>query len=392
MKILQVHNQYQYAGGEDAVVQMEADLLRNHNVEVHQWIENNDNISGLTSKISTALTTHYSHSSKQEMIGKLKAVEPNVVHVHNFFPKLSPSIFEACYEMGVPVVLTLHNYRLVCPGALLMRDNIVCEDCLPNKPFNAVKHGCYKNSILGTMAVAYMLHTHIKKHTWEQKVDRFICLTEFAKKKFSDCRFPAEKISVKPNFVDIPFVADQSRMKQALFVGRLSQEKGIHVLLEAWKNIEMPLLVAGDGPLQSEIALSNIHTIKMLGLTSKDDVYALMRQSTFLVMPSIWYEGFPMVLVEAFAHGLPVICSNIGGMAEVVQDGVTGLHFEAGNSEDLAKKISWAEKHEDEMRQMGEKARRMYELNYSPDNNFIVLHEIYLKAIESKQRWRHEAQ
>ncbi|RMG25008.1 MAG: glycosyltransferase family 1 protein, partial [Methanobacteriota archaeon] len=200
MKILQVHNRYQHAGGEDSVVRMEKELLEQYGHEVVQFLADNDDIQGLTKKIKVALSTHYSKASKRAMKDYLDRYEPDVVHVHNFFPKLTPSIFDACSERGVPTVMTLHNYRLICPGALFMRDGKVCEKCLQGGPYHAVRYGCYKSSRIGSWSVARMISYHRKANTWHHKVDRFIALTEFAKSKFTEAGFPEGKIVVKPNF------------------------------------------------------------------------------------------------------------------------------------------------------------------------------------------------
>lgn len=386
MKILQVHNYYQHAGGEDNVVAAEAELLRSRGNEVELWSVDNKNLpGGLSGKLKTALTAAYSPNSRALGREKLRFFKPDIVHVHNFFPLITPSVYDACRDEAVPVVQTLHNYRLICPGALLMRDGHICERCISGSPYQAARYGCYKGSRLGSLVVADMVARHRRQGTWRHKVDRFIALTEFAKDKFVQAGFPAEKIAIKSNFLLDPLEEPRNSPTLlggfALFVGRISEEKGIKTLLKAWTKLgrQVNLKVAGSGPMDA--LLQGVPNIEALGRQSSVEVGRLMRQADFLVLPSEWYEGFPLVLVEAFAHGLPVLASRLGGMAEIVRDGETGLWFEPGNAEDLANKVTWLTDHPDECRRMGENARAAYLANYSPEINYQQLMDIYRGAL-----------
>ena len=232
-----------------------------------------------------------------------------------------------------------------------------------------------------------MVSYHRKRGTWKDKVDRYISLSHFARHKFIESGFPENKIAVKPNFYskDGKVRTQESRDRRgALFVGRLSKEKGIRSLIEAWRGLDIQLKIAGDGPLFSEYNIIGLPSVKLLGKISRQSVSNEMHNASFLVMPSEWYEGFPMVLVEAFAHGLPVIASRLGSMAEIVEDGVTGLHFEAGNSKDLAEKVLWMHNNPIACRQMGENAHREYKEKYTPERNYKLLMNIYEKAIKEK--------
>ena len=384
MKILLIHNHYQQAGGEDSVLAAEARLLAHHGHEVQLWsVDNKDLPGGLRGKIEVALSTRYSQSSKAIATDKLRAFQPDVVHVHNFFPQISPSIYDACHDAGVPVVQTLHNYRLICPGALLMRDGHICEQCITGSPYRAALYGCYRDSKLGSLVVADMVAYHRRRGTWQRKVDRFIALTEFAKRKFVQAGFPEGKISVKPNFVAASSSGGETARAGdfALFVGRLSREKGIATLAQAWPLLDgrLQLKVAGTGDLSQSI--QGMADVTCLGHQSAEAVAGLMRQAAFLVMPSEWYEGFPMVLVEAFANGLPVLASRLGGMAEIVKDGETGLLFEPANPQDLAAKAQWLIEHPDERRRLGENARAAYLANYTPERNYQQLLAVYEAAV-----------
>jgi len=386
MKILFCHNTYQQKGGEDQVCDKEMALLQQQGNAVYYHERSNDQIKSLKDKLSTSFNLNYSAVEKNHLAEVLREQVPAVVQVHNFFPLLTPAIYDACGEQNIPVVQTLHNYRTICPSALLMRDGALCETCIQQSPYHAVLHKCYRDSLAGSFFVARMVDYHRKHKTWQTKVNRFIALTEFAKSKFVEAGFPAEKIRVKPNFIEDPFngaVDLPAKQAGALFVGRFSQEKGVSVLLEAWQSIAYSLRLAGDGPVFDACTSESNHSdITFLGSQSSEQVHTLMSKLSFLVMPSIWYEGFPMVLVEAFAHGLPVICSRLGGMAEIVEDGVTGLHFEAGNADDLAAKVKWLLAHPEECEQMGRNARETYLKNYTPEINYKQLMAIYQEAID----------
>ena len=390
MKILFCHNTYRLKGGEDQVCDKERALLTQQGNEVVLHLRNNEQIKSIKDKLSTSLQLNYSHSEKNALLHQLEEQQPSVVHVHNFFPILTPAIYDACVESNTPVIQTLHNYRTICPSALLMRDGKLCETCINHSPYHAVLHKCYRDSMIGSFFVANMVAYHRKHKTWLTRVNRFVALTHFAKSKFVEAGFPADKIRVKPNFIEDPFKGQKTlpiKQQQALFVGRFSQEKGVSVLLEAWQSIQYPLQLAGDGPTFDNCkGQSFTDYIHFLGSQTSEQVHLLMSQAQFLVMPSIWYEGFPMVLVEAFAHGVPVICSRLGGMAEIVEDRVTGLHFEAGNADDLAEKINWLIAHPYECEIMGENARTEYLEKYTPETNYKQLMSIYQEAIDESKK------
>lgn len=368
------------------VLSNEQSLLLRHNHLVESLMVSNDDVQGFATKMLVAWQATYAPRGYAITKKALSRTQPDLVHVHNFFPLLSPSICNACQEAGIPLVMTLHNYRLICPGALLMRDGKICEKCVTGSPYQSVLHRCYRNSIPGSWAVARMVAYHRKKQTWQHKVDRFITLTQFGKQKFVEAGFPEEKIVVKPNFYDI----SGSRCKEkggsrsgVLFVGRLSKEKGVATMLEAWQTLDILLRVAGDGPLLGQQHWRHKANITFLGQLPAEQVSTEMSQASFLAMPSECYEGFPLVLVEAFAHSLPVLASRLGGMAEIVEDGVTGLHFEPGNPHDLAQKVQWLQDHPEECRKMGENARQEYEEKYTPEKNYEMLMDVYRQAIEN---------
>lgn len=386
MRLLLAHNRYKNQGGESLAAKGEMELVESHGHTVDLLETDNTEIVGLASKVKTALEASYSLLVKRRMAARIATFKPDVVHVHNFFPLMTPSIYFACSEAEVPVVQTLHNYRLICPGALLFRSGRPCEDCV-GKAFAwpGVLHGCYRGSRLGTASVAAMAGTHHWLGTWRNRIDCFIALTDFSRGKLIEGGLPADRIVVKPNFAPDPGGPGDGSGGFALFAGRLSPEKGIATLLSAWERLNgspFHLKVAGDGPLRDEVTRrADRGRVEYLGALSRQDVQVLMREAAFLVFPSVCYENFPLSIVEAFAAGVPVIASGLGAMAEIVEDGRTGLHFRPGDPDDLAARMEWALEHPSEMEQMGRNARLEYEDKYTAERNYEQLMKIYRQAL-----------
>jgi glycosyltransferase involved in cell wall biosynthesis len=384
MKVLLIHNRYRQPGGEDTVFEAEKALLERHGHEVVTFVEDNARLEGVN-PLKVAVNVIWSREAQRNIRKWIEQTRPDVVHFHNTFLRISPAAYYVVKQLGLPVVQRLPNYRLICPGALLMRDGKVCEDCLRKiVPWPGVVHGCWRNSRSGTTVVAAMLTFHNILRTWENQVDVYIALTEFARKKFVQGGLPEEKIVVKPNFVHPDPGDGQHKGNFALFVGRLSAEKGIRIMLSAWRLLKsVPLKIVGDGPLMSEVKAQIERErlgIEVLGRLSREEVFSLMQQASFLVFPSEWYEGFPMTIAEAFACGLPVLASRLGAMAELVEDGQIGLLFEPGNPEDLAARVAWAWAHPEEMRRMGKAARQEFEEKYTAEKNYQMLMQIYERA------------
>jgi glycosyltransferase involved in cell wall biosynthesis len=385
MRILLVHNHYRIAGGEDAVVPAEKRLLEEKGQTVALLESDNADISGALDQLRTGVGAVYSREGKRRVAAEIKRFRPDVMHVHNFFPQFSPSIYSAAHEAGVAVVQTLHNYRLICPNAMLLRDGHVCEDCLGLAvPLPGVIHACYRGSRLATAPVAAMLAVHRAMGTWRERVDAYIALTEFSRQKFVAGGLPGDKIFVKPNFVHPSPPMGDGEGGYALYVGRLSEEKGVRTLLAAWKQLgaEIPLTIAGDGPLANTVksATDNTPAIEWLGRITHEQVIALMQRSALLIFPSICYEGLPMGIVEALAVGLPSVASNLGGMTTLIRHGETGLHFRAGDVDELVAEVRWAQSHPTEIQQMRRAARREFEAKYTADRNYEMLLDIYQTA------------
>ena len=395
MKVLCIHNGYQQPGGEDAVAAAESQMLGAHGHTVVRYERHNDELRSRRAlgALSAGIETVWASRTMREVKALIAKEKPDVAHFHNTFPLISPAAYYACVQAGVPVVQTLHNYRLLCPAATLLRDGKVCEACLGRSvAWPGVVHGCYRGSRAATAAVAAMLAVHRAMGTWREKVDVYIALSEFARRKFIEGGLPAERIVVKPNFVERDPGAKQGAGEYALYVGRLAEEKGLRVLLNAWGRLRepIPLWIAGDGPLMDEIAseirVKELRGIELMGRLAPEEVVRVMHGARFLVFPSVWFEGFPLTVAEAFACGVPVIASWLGTMAEIVMDGENGLLFAAGDADELAAKVEWGWRLSKEMEEMGRAARREYERKYTAEKNYERLIEIYGRAMGAPTR------
>lgn len=381
LRVLSVHNRYQIRGGEEEVRDAERSLLETmgHTVDIYE--DSNDRVAEMGS-MQAAIQTVWSSTAYQALQRQLDQHQYDVMHVHNLFPLISPAAYYAAKEKQIPVIQTLHNYRLLCPNALFFRDGRVCEDCLGKPiPWSGVQHACYRESRAATGAVAAMLATHRFLKTWQQQVDLYIALTEFARKKFIEGGLPSEKIVVKPHFVDPDPGIGQGTGGFALYVGRLSVEKGLDVLLSAWKQLQgkIPLKIVGDGPLSEAVAAASqeMPAVEWLGRLPMQTVYELMGEARMVIVPSKWYETFGRVVIEAFAKGTPVIVSNLGAIAELVDAGRTGLHFQPGDSGDLATQVEWLISHPIAWATMRQESRREFETKYTAARNYQQLIEIY---------------
>lgn len=381
LSIVTVYNRYLNRGGEDEVFESEARLLREKSCRVIEVEETVQPPGGPAHRAKLAVDAVWSRAWHRRFLALLQRERPDVVHVHNTFPVISPSIYHACATAGIPVVQTLHNYRLVCPKAILFRDGRPCNDCV-GKAFAwpGIQHACYHESRAETAVIAATTAIHAGLGTWSEKIAAYIALTEFAREKFVAGGLPAERIVVKPNFVHPAPVVGAGHGEYALFVGRLSEQKGTHTLLAAWRELgaTLPLKIAGDGPIQP----GPMPGVEWLGRVSRERVMELMREATLLIFPSVWYETFGMSIIEAFAVGLPVIASNLGAAAALVEHGRTGRLFRAGDAGDLAEQVRWAVGHRDELAAMRRHARAEYESKYTAERNYGILAEIYAKVMK----------
>jgi glycosyltransferase involved in cell wall biosynthesis len=382
MKVLMVHNRYQQRGGEDAVVDAEVRLLASNGIDVQRFDADNDAIQGVVSKVQVSLGQFGLPTAAQSKFkAALSGFRPDLVHVHNWFPTLSPSLFNICSRENVPVVHTLHNYRLLCVNATLFRNGHVCEDCI-GTTFRTpgILHSCYRDSVAGSAVATAGMLAHWSLGTWTRSIDRFVALTEFARNKLIEGGLPAEKVVVKPNFIDPDPGLGTGRGGYFLYVGRLTEEKGVRVLLECWKDgADLPkLMIAGTGPLENELqaAAATMPNVELLGACSSDRVIELMRDASALLCPSQWYEGMPRVVIESLAVGTPVIASNIGSYPEMIVDGETGALFPTGGAAALRNRLRDL-LHGDALQSMRANARRCFQSNYTGEMNFSLLLNIY---------------
>lgn len=378
------HNKYQQAGGEDHSADAEIAVLRDHGNEVVVYRRDNDEIKTLTAlkKALLYFATTWSKKSYEEVKRLCRSHKPDIAHFHNTLPLISPSAYYACKEEHVPVVQTLRNYRLICPCGLLMREGRICEECVSGDFHHALKHRCYHNSYIQTRAIVRMLKKHRKCETYDKMVDRYVALTEFSRKKFIQGGLPAEKISVKPNFLPDSPQANHAG-DYAIYVGRLSPEKGVDVLIDAWKRLPpFPLRIAGDGPQRTRLQRLAPSNVEFVGHVEKGEALNLILHSRFLVFPSIWYETFGRTLIEAFACGKPVIASRLGSAAEIVQDKKTGFLFEPGSPDDLAAKARPLIDNPALAVRLGQNARAEFEEKYTAEKNYEQLSGIYNSVIE----------
>ena len=389
MRILLVHNSYLIPGGEDTAFANEIELLKNHNLEIIQYTIDNNHIKEMN-QFLLGMNTIWSSRSYVILKNIILRYKPDLVHFHNTFPLISPAAYYACRSMRVPVVQTLHNYRLLCPAALYLRNGQVCELCKRSCfSWPGLMHTCYHDSFMATATVEAMILIHRLFSTWRRCVDAYIALTEFARQQFIHSRLPADKVYTKPNFVYPDPGIRQGLGKYALFVGRLASEKGIDVLVRAWGRLQsIPLVIVGSGPEHGKIRdwASHCSDITYLGHLPRESVFAWMKNARILVFPSICYEVFGLTIAEAFSCGLPVIASRLGAMAELVEDGRTGLLFEPGDDGELARKISSVWNQEDKLMEMSLAARMEYESKYSANPAYTILMEIYAKAMKNHSR------
>jgi glycosyltransferase involved in cell wall biosynthesis len=388
LRVLTVHNFYQRPGGEDFIFSSERDLLRQFGHEVSEYTDTNLRIK-TTNPVRVAVEAIWSTDSYNRILAALRECHPDIVHFHNTFSVISPSAYYACRKYGVPVVQTIQNYRLLCPSANFLRNRQPCEECLgKTPPWPAVVHGCYHTSGIQTSVIALMLTYHRWRRTWQTKVDAFIPPTNFLREKLILGGIPPENIFVKPNGLHPDPGQTDAPREYILSIGRFSEEKGLRLLFDAWRSHpEIPFRVIGSGPMENEIrrSIGNANVSISNWLPHPEAIQAI-KNARCLVLPSICYEGFPMIIAEASGCGVPVIASRLGAMTEIIEDGKNGLLFTPGNGAEFAQKIEWAWNHPGELARMGKAARQEYEEKYSAERNYENLVNIYQSALERYSR------
>jgi glycosyltransferase involved in cell wall biosynthesis len=389
LSVLVIHNTYQQLSGEDAVVRAEMEMLRRAGHRVIPFIRHNSSIAQFSPREKTRLvmSTTWDRRTYAQLRSLIRQLRPDIAHCHNLLPLISPAAYYACKSTGVPVVQTLHNYRLLCPAGTLYYNGRSCQDCTRNL-LPGIARGCYRGSRWQTATVALMLAAHRVRKTWSNAVDAYIALSRFSRDQFARAGLPTNKIHVKPNFL----AGDPGRRtgmgEYALFVGRLAPEKGVLEMLHAWQHLpDIPLVVIGDGPLRDKASQAlrdsgNAH-VRLLGHLDPQATRTHMAGARFLVFPSHWHEPFGLVLLEAAACGVPAIAARAGGVPELVVEGRSGLLFNPQERNDLIAKVNWAWTHSSEMAAMGCAAREFYEQRYTAQKNYQLLNQIYQSVIHN---------
>lgn len=389
MRILIVHNKYLCPGGEDEVVKSEQNMLERFGNTVLLYERSNHEIKsyGLMKKIRFFFKDIYvSQTVFQDIQSVLKRFKPDIIHIHNTFSVIGNSIYRAGQEAGIPVVQTLHNYRFLCPIGVFYRGGIICEDCTTKGKKSAVINRCWKNSYLLSGLLVNTINNAYEKINFSDIVGQFIVPTKFSQEKYVKNGWDPKKLSIKSNFLSTDLRALPKRGDYALFVGSLQSYKGVELLVTAFRKLGrgFPLKIIGDGPLRN-IVEESVHQIdsEYLGQQKWQDTIRYIQQAKFLILPSTCYEVSPRVIIEAFACGVPVVVSNIGGMAEAVTHGKTGFHFKVNDSDDLAEKAKHMFEHSEDNRGMGHNARLEYEQKYTVEKNYSVLMSIYQQVLTS---------
>lgn len=378
MKILILHTEYQHKGGEDTVVQQERTLLEQEHEVQTMIFRNHDGLKGALQFLCSIWNVNAAHKVKRH----IRQFKPDVVHLHNWHFAMGPLVIRAIAGERVPIVVTLHNYRLLCPSALLLHNGSVFRDSVQAAfPWKAIRNKVYRNSYLQTFWLAFVHWWHRRVGTWHL-VAQYIVLSEFGKSLFctSSLHLPLSKFTVKANFVAEPVTPAASRASFFLFVGRLSVEKGIHVLLKAFTGKPEQLFIAGEGPLQQTVldACGESPNIRYLGKRNKEEVQELMASAAMFILPSICYEGMPVTIIEAFSTGTPVITSNMGAMSVMIGHEKNGFHFDPGSAESLYEQVKrWSALTINRQQAMNAAAKTSYYEHYTPEKNLNQLVSIY---------------
>jgi glycosyltransferase involved in cell wall biosynthesis len=386
VRILLVHNFYQSSApsGEDVVFDTERQLLERAGHEVVTYTRANDDIdSSFGARAGAAADLFWSRRTYRELGALITRHRPEVAHFHNTFPLVSASGYRACRDAGVPVVQTLHNYRLVCPGALLLRDGKPCEDCIGRLPLPGVQHGCYRGSRTATALLTGMLAVNRARGVYSQDISRYLCLTEFARQRFVRGGLPADRLFVKPNTLLDPPAPGSGEGGYALYIGRLTREKGVHTLIDAWKDAPLPLKVVGDGALRAELeqrARESGAPVEFMGYRQKSEVYELLQAAQLLVIPSECYEGFPVTVLEGLASGTPMLVSRLGAMDELLTEGEHCMKFEAGNAARLASTLQSLLSNPARLKAMRSSNRATFEQHYTAERVITQLAGHYLEV------------
>jgi len=397
LRILLVHNFYgsQAPSGENIAVEAEKKLLESNGNHVEFFSRNSDDIRklGIYGSIKGGLSTPWNFFSSRIAKNRLESFSPDIVHVHNTFPLISPAVFYSI-PANIPRILTLHNYRLYCPSGIPMRANKICSECIDKKNvIPSLRYGCYRGSRIATIPIALGVELHRRIGTWDKKVDGFIALTHFQRQQMVKGGLEGHKVWVKPNFFpgNPAIMPWESRLNQIVFIGRLSPEKGVLNLVKAWRlwsssgELIPELVIVGDGPLLPELKnMAKGLPIRFTGHLPSAEARKHIAQSKMLILPSEWWEGFPMVIQEAFAYGTPVAASEIGSLKTIVENLGSGILFKPGNPISIYQSLQKIWKNPNLLQELGLGARLKFEESYTEKANYEQLMQIYTQVIAQK--------
>lgn len=384
MKVLMLHNRYKISGGEDVSTEAEYTLLKKNGVHIEVMYLTNDTIER-QGKIALALNTIWSKKYYKEILEKIKNEKYDIIHVQNFFPQFSPSIFYAAKKAKTKIIMSVRNYRLICPNGLMYVNHNICDSCVGHTfPVAGILKKCYRDSYSASAVTASMLSVHNLKDTWNKQLDGYICISEFVKKQLQRGGISEPTLYVKYNFVSTELPPNFSSGNEYVYAGRLSTEKGIDILLEAFKGSTRLLKIIGDGPLQQEVldAAAANPNIKYLNKQPLLETYKVISQAKALIFPSKWHEPFGRTIVESFAHGTPVIGSALGGVTELVRDEYNGFLFDTQEPLALSKALDKFEQSKDPGK-MRENAYASYKDKFGPESNFEQLMLVYESVLSA---------
>jgi glycosyltransferase involved in cell wall biosynthesis len=385
MRILIAHNRYQQMGGEDVVFDTEAQSLEDAGHDVYRFEVNNASIQGLAGKVRAAVSISHNSAMVARFRQAIDAFRPDIVHVHNFFPLLTPGALAASAERGVPTIQTLHNYRSLCANSMFFREGKVCESCISGSYLKGVQHACYRGSAVGSFAVGRMGQSLRQKAREFPAHITFIALTQFSKGRYVQGGFDPAQIVVKANALGDPGAGFNDRKRQILFVGRLSHEKGADLLCRIAKDVDAEFVIAGTGPEYEMLLRDAPANVKLLGSVPREQIFAHMRESMAVAVPSRWYEACPMTVLEAYATATPVIASNLGSLAELIGNGTTGLLAAPDDEADWKRAVNAILDEPEYARRMGHNARDLYLARFTEKVNLERLLDIYSAAADLRR-------
>jgi glycosyltransferase involved in cell wall biosynthesis len=388
LRVLVVHNIYREAGGEDAVVELEVALLRKRGHAVETALFDNSGITTVSDRVMAALHVGHNNAAAARLNAVIETFRPDVIHVHNFFPLVSPGALDVIARRGVAIVQTLHNFRTICPGGLLMRDGRPCESCVGHNRWPAIRWKCYRKSSIGSAAAAHM------GHVFRRVVDRhrvgitIVTLSQFSKSRFLADGFAEDQIVVRSNFAPDIGPGLAKRDERLLYVGRLSEEKGADIVVRAATRVRGTIEVVGSGPQADYLRSIAPPNVNFAGRVTREEVARRLRSATAVLVPSRCYENFPMIVAEAMACSTPVIASRIGALAEIVEDCRTGRLVATDDVDGWSDAMNEALDAPELLAKWGQSARHAYSSRYCEERGYHGLMEIYHRAIERKDAGR----